>query len=112
MTWHILSEPDFWKVFIPKLEGINADFVTGPGRSGAVASVYASHHLGIPYKPHKCGNYTEGETALVVDTVKYTGKTLRKCQKWYAKRGLKVVTVYGLDEEQGHYYKLWYERMN
>lgn len=107
--WYDLSEEEFRRSFLPKLEGTKADFVTGPGRSGAVASVYASHYLGIPYKPHKCGNYTPGETVLIVDTVRYTGGTLRKAFKWYAKRGLNPVVIYGLDEDRGHYYKLWYE---
>lgn len=110
--WERVTEEQWRAAFYAELnemKGVKFDFVTGPGRSGHVAAVYASHYLGIPFKPHKCGVYKEGEVVLVVDTVKYTGKTLRKAQQWYAKRGLIVAVAYALDETRGHYYKMWYE---
>lgn len=53
--------------------------VTGPGRSGAIAAVYASHYLGIPYIP-LCGTGFK-QPVLVIDTAKDSGKTLRKAKK-------------------------------
>ena len=47
----IVSEGEFSKAIKDKLSGIDCDCVTGPGRSGAIASVYASHILKIPFLP-------------------------------------------------------------
>lgn len=111
-SWNHLTEQAFRVHFYEALDRVDKnsfDFVTGPGRSGAVASVYASHYLGLPFIPHKAGDYITFESVLVVDTVEYTGRTLRKASKWYQKRGLSVKTVFGFKEHRGHYYKLWYE---
>lgn len=83
--------------------------MTGPGRSGAVAAVYASHHLGIPFKPHKAGNYYNDSRVLVVDTVEYTGRTLCKAAAWYRKKGLDVDIVFAVKESRGHYFEMWCE---
>ena len=56
------------------------DYVTGPGRSGAIAAVYASHFLGIPFVPYKCK--PEGDP-LIVDTAINSGRTIRKASKCY-----------------------------
>jgi len=48
----------------------------------------------------------------VVDTVEYTGKTLRKCASWYKRRGLLPHVIFGVKESRGHYYKMWYEKEN
>ena len=111
MAWFKMPERVFQRRFKEVLKGVEVevDFVTGPGRSGAVASVYASHILGVPYKPHKCGNYSLDKRVLLVDTVKYTGKTLNKARNWYEKRGLEVVVCYGFLETKGYYFKMWYE---
>lgn len=55
--------------------------VTGPGRSGAVASVYASHMLGAPFVPY--GQPAPAGTVLVVDTAAKTGRTLRRAERRY-----------------------------
>lgn len=113
--WERMTEEEWRTVFLSKLDKEaygDYTFVTGAGRSGAVAAVYASHHLGIPYIPHKAGNYLSGGRVLVVDTVEYTGKTLRKAQKWYAKRGLQTQAIFGVKETRGHYFKMWYEKWN
>ena len=55
--------------------------VTGPGRSGAIASVYASHLLGVPWIPAACDVPQELEPVLVVDTARQSGRTLRKMAK-------------------------------
>lgn len=110
--WERISEEEWARKFRLNLWFLNGekfDFVTGPGRSGAIASVYASHYLGIPFKPHKAGSYKSGEYVLIVDTVEYTGKTLRKSEKWHQSRGLITRTCFALKENKGHYYKMWYE---
>lgn len=115
MTWININESEWRSAFIASISGIDPDafdFVTGPGRSGAVASVYASHYLGIPYKPHKAGNYDKDASVLIVDTVEYTGRTLRKAISWYQRKGLFVDTAFALKETRGHYYKMWYEVQN
>lgn len=110
--WERITEDEWRTKFYDKLQflsGNDYSFVTGPGRSGAVAAVYASHYLNIPFKPHKAGNYERDHRVLIVDTVEYTGKTLRKASSWYEKRGLLVDVAFALKETRGHYFKLWYE---
>jgi adenine/guanine phosphoribosyltransferase-like PRPP-binding protein len=112
MAWQRMTEQEWREHFFRALDDIEAsqfDFVTGAGRSGAVAAVYASHYLGLPFKPHKSGNYTDDSAVLIVDTVEYTGKTLRKAKSWYERKGLIAVTAYAIKEEHGHYFKMWYE---
>ena len=48
----VVAEAEFAGVLRLKLLGVQAGAVVGPGRSGAVASVYASHILGIPFIPY------------------------------------------------------------
>jgi adenine/guanine phosphoribosyltransferase-like PRPP-binding protein len=110
--WKRMSEGVWREAFYTALDdvkGIPFDFVTGPGRSGHLAAVYASHYLGLPFIPHKTGNYFGHKRVLVVDTVEYTGKTLRKAEKWYAKRGMDATSCFAIKETKGHYYKMWYE---
>ena len=112
MSWQFMSEQEWRRFFCDALEKLDKkdfSFVTGAGRSGAVASVYASHYLGIPFKPHKAGSYVTDNSVLIVDTVEYTGKTLRKAKKWYQKKGLIAETAFAIKEHKGHYYKMWYE---
>lgn len=59
--------------------------VTGPGRSGAIASVYASHILGIPFVPYK--QKSPSYPLLIIDTAEATGATLRKAKRWYQREG-------------------------
>lgn len=109
--WLYVEEQDYKADFYLKLSQPSKryDFVTGPGRSGAIASVYASHFLSIPFVPHKAGNYGSFKTCLVVDTVEYTGQTLRKSVNWHRARGLEVDSMFTYKEYKGHYYKFWYE---
>ena len=78
--------------------------VTGPGRSGAIASVYASHILGVPFLPYgqKCPAHLR--PLLIVDTARSTGSTLRKAARKY---GHDVVVVAVFDEPPR--VKFWYE---
>jgi hypothetical protein len=58
-------------------------FVTGPGRSGAIAAVYASHHLGVPFVPYLCEPPLGLGRALIIDTARESGATLRKAVRRY-----------------------------
>ena len=52
--------------------------VSGPGRSGAIASVYASHYLKVPWLPAGSVVPERLKPHLCVDTAGLTGATLRK----------------------------------
>ncbi|MDX0007801.1 hypothetical protein GOB40_13770 [Sinorhizobium meliloti] len=58
--------------------------VTGPGRSGAVAAVYASHILGVPFLPFKSTAPTHLGKLLIIDTATESGATLRKASRFYS----------------------------
>lgn len=66
--------------------------VTGPGRSGAVASAIASHMLGVPFVPYGQNIPSKLYPVLVIDTAASTGATLRKAVKKYEVNG----AVFGL----------------
>lgn len=102
----IISEQVFISELRLALVGIEADGVTGPGRSGAVAAVYASYALGIPFVPY--GQPFPG-TLLLIDTVAQSGKTIRKAQRKLEKAGHKVIarTIYAQCERL-HF---WYEQL-
>ena len=77
----IISEPEFRErlreVLYPLRKSVRS--VTGPGRSGAVAAVYASHFLGVPYlNPAFYPRSSLLHPVLVVDTAINTGRTLRQ----------------------------------
>lgn len=69
----VLSDPSFDVV----------GYVTGPGRSGAIAAVYASHLLGVPFLPY--GSIPRGKLGrlLIIDTASESGQTMRKAVKKY-----------------------------
>lgn len=57
--------------------------VTGPGRSGAVAAVYASHILRVPFIPFGAKCPEDLGALLIVDTAAQSGRTLRKAANRY-----------------------------
>ena len=67
--------------------------VTGPGRSGAIAAVYTSHILGIPFIPYG-RTCPEQFRLLIIDTAMQSGRTLRKAARWYRSANPKMVAVY------------------
>lgn len=79
----LVTEAEFMKALTFKLSSLvtSYDYVTGPGRSGAVAAVYASHFLGIPFAPYKC--FATGRP-LIIDTAAQSGRTIRKASRLYA----------------------------
>ena len=78
----IISEIEFRDRLMSALNGlVGFDYVTGPGRSGAIASAYASHFMGIPFVPYKCK--IPDSQVLIVDTAIQSGRTLRKASRYY-----------------------------
>jgi hypothetical protein len=88
-----------------RLEHIGA--VTGPGRSGAIAAVYTSHILGIPFIPFgsPCPDKFK---LLLIDTARESGRTLRKSANWYCRRTGEQPTVIAVYEEPPRV-AFWYE---
>lgn len=80
-------------------------YVTGPGRSGAVAGVYASHYLNKPYIP--IGNVKENhKPILIIDTAIQTGKTLRRARNKIGK-GAYACALFNEPPSL----KFWYEKV-
>ena len=104
MNIRIVEEAEFSATVTERLAGLTGyDFVTGPGRSGAIAAVYASHFLGIPFIPYKAS--CPGRP-LIVDTACLTGRTIRKASKVYG--GADFIAFY----QQPERVKFWYERLS
>jgi hypothetical protein len=78
----IISEKDFADK-IREVLAKRTEFkaVTGPGRSGAIAAVYASYLLRIPFIPY--GNPFPNGNILIIDTAINSGRTLRKATRKY-----------------------------
>lgn len=83
------------------------DFVTGPGRSGSVAAVYASYILGRPFIPY--GATPPGRKILVVDTASMSGRTIRKAVSKYERQGYETVGLVAYESDDRHHF--WYERL-
>lgn len=82
----VIDEPTFRTSLEAELKARTvqeARSTTGPGRSGAIASVYASHILGIPWFPYGQGVPNEMLPVLIVDTAEKSGRTLRKAMRKY-----------------------------
>ena len=79
----IVSEGEFRMILASSLAGLRVRAVTGPGRSGAVASVYASHLLGVPWIPYGQPCPDSLRPILIIDTASRTGATLRKAGRRY-----------------------------
>lgn len=68
--------------------------VTGPGRSGAIASVYASHYLGVPFIPYGQKHPRQLGRLLIIDTATESGATLRKAARKYEAETPIVLAIY------------------
>lgn len=104
MTYRTVHEPEFRQRVREALQGIEAACVTGPGRSGAVASVYASHILGVPFIPYRQKVPAKLRPVLVIDTAQWTGATIRKARRLYGDDA-KMLTVY----HEPPMVRFWYE---
>ncbi|KRQ11908.1 hypothetical protein AOQ73_05735 [Bradyrhizobium pachyrhizi] len=86
MTARVVSEPEFrtkMRVILSDPLTATVGCVTGPGRSGAVAAVYASHILGVPFIPYGQKAPIHLGRLLIVDTARESGATLRKAERKY-----------------------------
>lgn len=80
-------------------------WVTGPGRSGAVAAVYASHILAIPFVPYGQFAHEKLGRVLLIDTARESGSTLLKAENKYKDRDPLVLCAY----EEPPRVAFWYE---
>lgn len=101
----IISESEFSYNLKIKLSGIDAGIVTGPGRSGAIAAVYASHFLRIPFVPFGQLPPIKLGRILLIDTAIESGKTLRKSERKYKEYNPISVAIY----EEPPRVAFWYE---
>lgn len=94
----VVTEAEFHASISQKLsagtDGVDIGSVTGPGRSGAVAAVYASHLLGVPFIPYGSQCPTHLGRLLIVDTAMESGATLRKAGRRYAYANPLVIACY------------------
>lgn len=101
----IVTEPEFRQRLSEVLATASTDdigAVTGPGRSGAIAAVYASHMLGVPFVPEGARIPDLGRL-LVIDTARESGATLRKMARRHP--GALVVACF----EEPPRVAFWYE---
>jgi hypothetical protein len=64
--------------------------VTGPGRSGAIAAVYASHLLRVPFIPFGSIAPKHLGQLLIIDTAKESGRTLDKAVRKYGQIAIPI----------------------
>lgn len=106
MSARLVSEAEFrqrMSMLLAGLDDIGA--VTGPGRSGAVASVYASHMLGVPFIPYGQKHPLHLGRLLLVDTARESGATLRKAERRYLGTSPLVIAAF----EEPPRVVFWYE---
>jgi adenine/guanine phosphoribosyltransferase-like PRPP-binding protein len=104
----IVSEDEFAETFKAALDAVDLSevgSVTGPGRSGAVAAVYASHYLAVPFIPYGAPAPAHLGRVLVVDTAVQSGRTLRKAVRAYEYAGAIPVFAY----QEPPRVAFWYE---
>ena len=92
-----VSEPEFRaRIQTELMSGIYADVgaVTGPGRSGAIAAVYASHILRVPFIPFGHDVPANLGGLLIIDTAAQSGRTLRKAARRYSDHAWLTVALY------------------
>lgn len=112
MSYRCVDEQEFNQVVRKKLDaGGFKQFgcVTGPGRSGAIAAVYVSHRLRIPFIPFGARVPPQLWPVLVVDTATWTGRTLRKAVRNYTYANAAPLVFY--QESPGAMVKFWYEKL-
>lgn len=93
----IIGEPEFdeaLRALLARDDFAAVGSVTGPGRSGAVAAVYASHVLGVPFIPYGQKAPLQLGRLLIIDTATESGATLRKATRRYEGATPLVVAVY------------------
>jgi adenine/guanine phosphoribosyltransferase-like PRPP-binding protein len=105
----VVSETEFSALVASALaDEPTPDFIVGPGRSGAVAAVYASYRMHRPFVPYGHPGGPKGSTVLIVDTVSMTGGTIRKARAKYERMGFVVRTLTIVPENQKRHH-FWFE---
>lgn len=107
MSGRVVSEAEFAARMKSMLFGGIARGVTGPGRSGAIASVYASHILGIPFLSYGTFCPDSLRPLLIIDTARKTGATLRKAERRYGDGACVVAWAY----DEPPRLRFWYEAL-
>ena len=100
----IIQPDEFEQRLREVLTDVKAGCVTGPGRSGAITSAWASHILGVPFIPYGQKIPDKLQPVLVIDTARLTGRSLRKAAKKY---GAKMLWLY----TEPPVIRFWYERI-
>lgn len=104
----VVGEQEFRANLRVRMQGMDlADVgaVTGPGRSGAVAAVYVSHLLGVPFIPYGQQAPAALGRLLIADTARQTGATLRKAMRRYSASDPLELVVF----EEPPRVAFWYE---
>lgn len=102
-----VSEAEFGERMRELLIGVDCGSVVGPGRSGAVAAVYASHILHVPFIPYGALAPVQLGRVLVIDTARESGSTIRKAAREYEYANPIVLVAY----EEPPRVRFWYEVM-
>lgn len=101
-----ISEREFNERIREMVSGVtDVGVVTGPGRSGAIASVYASHILRIPFIPYGAKCPSNLGRLLIIDTARKSGATLRKAARKYEEFNPLVIACF----EEPPRVIFWYE---
>ncbi len=112
----IITEPEFALMLrlrlsqCPWIETVTC--VTGPGRSGAIASVYTSHILGVPFLPFGVlvpSKLADAGILLIIDTATESGATLRKASRRYEAWSRSSIAVFNERDPQIGRVAFWYE---
>ena len=106
MSKRTYTEPEFSQLIKEKLksvESLGIKSVSGPGRSGAIAAVYASYILKIPFIYYGQTVPVDLRPHLVIDTAKMSGRTLKR-----AALRMRAQYMLAVIEEKSHEH-FWYE---
>lgn len=105
----VVSEAEFSRtmrsLLVDDAELDSITHVTGPGRSGAIAAVYASHLLGVQFIPYGELLPRGVGSLLIIDTARKSGATLRKAMRLYSDHDATVRVAY----EEPPRVTFWYE---
>ncbi|MGY3535372.1 hypothetical protein [Bradyrhizobium sp. USDA 4452] len=108
MSARVVSEAEFrtrMRVILSDPLTMTVGCVTGPGRSGAIAAVYASHILRVPFLPYGQKAPADLGRLLIIDTARESGATLRKAERKYLGCTPLVLVAY----EEPPRVVFWYE---
>lgn len=93
----LVTEPEFHQrikelLADPRFDSVGS--VTGPGRSGAIAAVYASHILRVPFITYGGKPPLQHGKLLIIDTAIETGSTMERAVKRYGEQDTLTLACY------------------